>query len=166
MMVKVSFKYNPEMVQWMKQTGGRWNPNERVWDVPDAVLDELRAKAEELGVELSIAGAAAPGKAPTKIPPGRQQTFEEGYGEGEEPSTPSKPYTAPYRGAGQEASSGAQVREGEIRLRRSRDGRFVLISMNLIAFSEDVRQLLAGEKDSVRFRVLPPRPRPQQNPNA
>jgi hypothetical protein len=29
-----------------------------------------------------------------------------------------------------------------------------------------VKQLLAGEKDSVRFRVLPPRPRPQQNPNA
>jgi len=163
-MVKVSFKYNPEMVQWLKQsgTGSRWNPNERAWEVPDAVLDELRAKAEELGVELNIVGAVAQ----AKIPPGRQQTFEEGYGEGEEPSTPSKPYTAPYRGAGQEASSGAQVREGEIRLRRSRDGRFVLISMNLIAFSEDVQQLLAGKKDSVRFRVLPPRPRPQQNPNA
>jgi len=163
-MVKVSFKYNPEMVQWLKQsgTGSRWNPNERAWEVPDAVLDELRAKAEELGVELNIVGAVAQ----AKIPPGRQQTFEEGYGEGEEPSTPSKPYTAPYRGAGQEAPSGAQVREGEIRLRRSRDGRFVLISMNLIAFSEDVQQLLAGKKDSVRFRVLPPRPRPQQNPNA
>jgi len=166
-MVKVSFKYNREMVQWLKQsgTGSRWNPNERAWEVPDAVLDELKENAEELGVELNIVGVA-PGKAavPTKIPPGRQQTFEEGFGEGEEPSTPSKPYTAPYRVASQEAPSGARAREGEIRLRRSRDGRFVLISMNLIAFSEDVQQLLAGEKDSVRFRVLPPRPRPQQNP--
>lgn len=162
-MAKISFKYNPELVQWLKQTGtgSRWNPNERVWEVPDGILEELRVKADELGVDLNVAGAT-----PTSKPPGRQQIFEKGYVEGEEPETSSKPYSAPYRGASGEAPSGARVGEGEIRLRRSRDGRFVLISMNLIAFSEDVKQLLAGEKDSVRFRVLPPRPRPQQNPNA
>jgi len=162
-MVRVSFKYNPELVQWLKQTGtgSRWNPSERTWEVPNGLLEELRFKADELGVDLNVTGTA-----PMTKPSGKQQTFEKGYVEWEEPETSSKPYAAPYRGASQEAPSGARVGEGEIRLRRSRDGRFVLISMNLIAFSEDVKQLLAGEKNSVRFRVLPPRPRPQQNPNA
>jgi hypothetical protein len=55
------------------------------------------------------------------------------------------------------------LKEGEIRLRRSRDGRFVLMSMNLIAFTTDVEDLISGKKDSVKFRLLPPRPPQQQN---
>ena len=47
--------------------------------------------------------------------------------------------------------------EGVIRMRLSKDGRFVLISINLIAFAEDVKQMLEGRRYSVRFRVLPPR---------
>jgi hypothetical protein len=37
------------------------------------------------------------------------------------------------------------------------DGRFVLIYVDLLAFTEDVRQMLDGKRRSVRFRVLPPR---------
>jgi len=44
-------------------------------------------------------------------------------------------------------------------LRRSRDGRFVMVNINLIAFSEDVEKLLKGEVNSVRFRVMRPRPK-------
>lgn len=47
--------------------------------------------------------------------------------------------------------------EGYIRMRLSKDGRFVLISVNLLAFSEDVKALMEGKRKSVRFRVLPPR---------
>ena len=47
--------------------------------------------------------------------------------------------------------------EGTIRMKLSKDGRFVLISVDLLAFAEDVRQMLDGKRRSVRFRVLPPR---------
>jgi len=47
--------------------------------------------------------------------------------------------------------------EGAIRMKLSKDGRFVLISVDLLAFTEDVRQMLDGKRRSVRFRVLPPR---------
>lgn len=50
-----------------------------------------------------------------------------------------------------------QPLEGAIRMRLSRDGRFVLISVNMLAFAEDVKALLDGKRKSVRFRVLPPR---------
>jgi len=36
-------------------------------------------------------------------------------------------------------------------MRLSRDGRFVLISVNLIAFADD------GKRRTVRFKILPPR---------
>jgi len=52
--------------------------------------------------------------------------------------------------------------EGVIRMRKSKDGRFVLISINLIAFTEDVKQMLDGERENVRFKVLPPMPVQQQ----
>ncbi|MEM2687863.1 MAG: hypothetical protein QW796_05905 [Thermoproteota archaeon] len=47
--------------------------------------------------------------------------------------------------------------EGAVRMRLSRDGRFVLISIDMLAFSEDVKALLEGKRKSVRFRLLPPR---------
>lgn len=49
--------------------------------------------------------------------------------------------------------------DGTVRMRLSRDGRFVLISVNMLAFAEDVKALLDGKRKSVRFRVLPPRQR-------
>jgi len=57
--------------------------------------------------------------------------------------------------ASEEATS--KEAEGVIRMRLSEDGRFVLVSVNLLAFSEDVKQMLDGKRRSVRFRVLPPR---------
>lgn len=67
-MAKVSFKYNPELVQWLKQTGGgsRWNPTDRNWDVPDGLLEELRFKADELGVDLNVIGTESTVKASSK----------------------------------------------------------------------------------------------------
>jgi len=48
--------------------------------------------------------------------------------------------------------------EGVIKMRKSRDGRFVLISVDLIAFTDDVKEMLYGDRETVRFKVLPPKP--------
>jgi len=111
-MVKVSSRYNPAFVEYLKSVGGKWDANNKAWDVPDERLAEVEVKAKELKVEgLKVAG--------------RDQTE-------------------------------AQPAEGAIRMRLSKDGRFVLISVNLIAFAEDVKALVDGKRKSVRFRVLPP----------
>jgi len=34
-------------------------------------------------------------------------------------------------------------------------GGFILISIDLLAFTNDVKEMLAGKRRSVRFRVLP-----------
>jgi hypothetical protein len=136
-MVKVSSKYNPKFAEYLKSVGGKWDPKSRSWDVPVA-KEEVEAKARELNVQdLKIEAAV------------------------EEPTV---------RGAAmpsiKEAVVEAQIREsaakeapaeGAIRMKMSRDGRFVLISINLLAFAEDVKQMLEGKRRSVRFRVLPPR---------
>lgn len=40
-------------------------------------------------------------------------------------------------------------------MRLSRDGRYALLSINLLAFKEDIKSLISGKKKIVRFRVLP-----------
>jgi hypothetical protein len=159
-MVKVSFKYTPELVNWIKQSGSgsRWNPTEKVWEVPDPFLEDLRAQAESMGVELKVAaedsGAARSVAGVPAQAIDRQKAEGMGYMEWDE-----RPQAQASK------SSGAQLVEGDIQLRRSRDGRFVLInmniSMNMIADSKDVEDLMAGTKNSVKFRILPPRPRTQ-----
>lgn len=154
-MVKVSFKYTPELVEWIKQAGpgSRWSPNEKVWEIPDSLLEELKMKAEGMGVDVKVSDEGAPpqtkpvtaAQAYTK-----QQAERLGYMEWEAP---------PQRGGAPRA------REGEIELTRSKDGRFVLFRINLIANTEDLQQFLAGRQASVKFRVLPPRPRPPQGSN-
>ena len=57
----------------------------------------------------------------------------------------------------EKAREKAKPMEGAIRMRLSRDGRFVLISVDMLAFAEDVKALLEGKRKSVRFRVLAPR---------
>jgi hypothetical protein len=148
-MVKVSFRYTAELVNWIKETGGsRWSPAEKTWDVPESVLEGLKAKALELGVDLKVSspvGAEGAARAPMRsIPPIEYQSRPFGRAAGNEPE--------------QQLEAPPQLREGDIRLRRSKDGRFVIVSMTLIANTEDIKQLLAGSKTSVRFRVLPPRP--------
>lgn len=124
-MVLVSSRYNPELAEYIKSVGGRWNPEIKAWEVPEDSYEDVRYKAMELGVTLEtptqkgglIGGALTP--------------------------------SGERRGNMQ----------GTIRLRRSRDGRFVMVNINLIAFSEDVEKLLKGEVNSVKFRVMRPRPR-------
>ncbi len=154
-MVKVSFKYTPALVEWIKQAGpgSRWNPAEKVWDIPEALLDELKIKAEGMGVEVKVVEAmgAVPSKPVTAAQAySKQQVERMGYMEWDE----------------QPASGGTfRAREGDIELTRSKDGRYVLVRINLIANTEDLQQFLAGKEPSVKFRVLPPRPRPPQGSN-
>jgi hypothetical protein len=37
-MVKVAFRYNQELVQWIKSSGSgaKWNRDEKVWEFPDS----------------------------------------------------------------------------------------------------------------------------------
>lgn len=106
-MVKVSSKHDAKFAEYLRSIGGKWDPNARVWDVPDEKAEEVRAKARELGVKG------------LKVEDGR-------------------------------------IREGTIRMRLSKDGRFVLVTINMIAFAEDVKALLERKRKSVRFRILPP----------
>jgi hypothetical protein len=156
-MVKVSFKYTPALVEWIKQAGpgSRWNPSEKVWDIPETLLDELRAKAEGMGIDVNVVGERG---SPSQTKPltaaqaySKQQTERLGYMEWDE---------RPSRGGT------FRAREGDIELTRSRDGKYVLIRINLIANTEDLQSFLAGKEPSVKFRVLPPRPRPTQGGNA
>jgi hypothetical protein len=156
-MVKVSFKYTPALVEWIKQAGpgSRWNPNEKVWDIPDNLLDELRMKAEEVGVDVKVSGEGGSVPQPKPVTAAqaysKQQVERLGYMEWDEQRSRGGTFRA---------------REGDIELTRSKDGRYVLIRINLIANTEDLQQFLAGREPSVKFRVLPPRPRPPQGGSA
>jgi len=171
-MVKVAFRYNQELVQWIKSSGSgaKWNRDEKVWEFPDELLDGLKAKAAELNIEVKTSTGAPQARADQQPPPLREsyqakQDDRLGYVEWDEPQrqqrTRFQEDADRQQAPAQEQRSGP-LREGEIRLRRSRDGRFVLMSMNLIAFTTDVEDLISGKKDSVKFRLLPPRPPPQQ----
>ncbi len=170
-MVKVAFRYNQELVQWIKSSalGAKWNRDEKVWEIPDELLDSLKAKAAELNIEVKTSAGALQGKTDQQLPPLREshQVKQEdrlGYVEWDEP----RPQRANFQGdVGRQQAPVPEQRtgppkEGEIRLRRSRDGRFVLMNISLIAFTTDIEDLISGRKDSVKFRVLPPRP-PQPN---
>ena len=111
-MAKVHSRYNPEFIKYLKSIGGKWNPEARVWTVPDGKIHEAEAKAKELNVEnLKIESEkSAPKQAEDTIP-----------------------------------------------MRLSRDGRFVLISATLMAFTEDVKAMFEGKRRAVKFRVLPPK---------
>jgi len=111
-MAKISSRYNPEFVEYLKRIGGKWDPQAKVWTVkvwtvPEDRVAEVEAKARELNVQdLKVEREQAP-----------------------------------------------QQAEGTIRMRLSKDGRFVLISVNLIAFTSDVKQMLEGKRRTVRFRI-------------
>jgi hypothetical protein len=129
-MIKVSSKYDPRFAEYLKSIGGRWDPELRTWEVPDERILEVETKAKDLGVQnLRI-----------ELP---------------SPAAPAAPVKAPSAAPSEAPSEGSAIRsEGVIRMRLSRDGRFVLISMDLLAFAEDVKALMEGKRGSVRFRIL------------
>ena len=140
-MVKVSSRYNPKFAEYLKSIGGKWDPDSRSWDVPDAARQEVEGKARELNVQdLKIEAEGPIGE------PVAEAIMEAPIREAPAARATSR---AP---AAKEAPA-----EGAIRMKLSKDGRFVLISINLLAFAEDVKQMLEGRRYSVRFRVLPPR---------
>jgi len=47
------------------------------------------------------------------------------------------------------------IKEGSIIMSLSKDGKYALIRLNLIAFREDIEQLLKGRRNYVKFRILP-----------
>jgi hypothetical protein len=49
--------------------------------------------------------------------------------------------------------------EGRIVMRLSKDKRYALLAINLLAFREDIEDLISGKRRTVRFRVLPYRRR-------
>lgn len=119
-MIKISFKFEEKFIAYLKSIGARWDPQAKVWIVPENKISEVEAKAKEFNVQkLKIDGKST-------------------------------------------AASNPKPVEGVIKMRKSKDGRFVLVSMNLIAFSEDVKQMLGGDRQNVRFKVLPPKPVQQQ----
>lgn len=123
-MAKVSFRFNDRFVAYLKSIAGRWDPQAKVWVVPETKILEVEAKAKELDVQK------------LKIETGQRTT-----------SSSSKPV------------------EGVIKMRKSRDCRFVLISVDLIAFTDDVKEMLYGERETVRFKVLQPKPLLQPQPS-
>jgi len=48
-----------------------------------------------------------------------------------------------------------EVKEGSITMRLSKDGKYALLRINLIAFREDIEQMLKGRRSYVKFKVLP-----------
>ncbi|MEM3675050.1 MAG: hypothetical protein QXG08_06225 [Candidatus Methanomethyliaceae archaeon] len=135
-MVCVTSKYNQELVEYIKSVGGKWHPDRKAWEIPDEEYDGVRYKANSLGITLTVMRNCAPG------PGSLQATAAQGQGGA--------------RGVAP-AESAAPRREGRIWLGRSRDGKYLIMRINLLAFAEDVQAVLNGTKKGARFRVMPAR---------
>jgi hypothetical protein len=145
--VKVSFKYNEELKNYIKSVGGKWDPDTKMWDVPDEAYDDVRYKAMDLGVALGTAVTAPAGKggaAPTPTP------------------APASASASAATIKPQQPRPAGQRNQGTIWLGRSKDGRYMIMRINLVAFAEDVQAVLDGTKKGARFRVMMPRPRQTQ----
>lgn len=145
--MKVSFKYNEELKNYIKSVGGKWDPDTKMWDVPDEAYDDVRYKAMDLGVALGTAVTAPAGKggaAPTPTP------------------APASASASAATIKPQQPRPAGQRNQGTIWLGRSKDGRYMIMRINLVAFAEDVQAVLDGTKKGARFRVMMPRPRQTQ----
>jgi len=150
--VKVSSSFNQGFVDYLKSIGGRWDPEARCWDVPDQYREQVMAKARELGVQNLRIEQETPQPQTSQQPASLPRPLGEIVREAPIREAPVKEGAAARRRSGE-----GERREGAIRMRMSRDGRFILISIDLLAFTNDVKEMLAGKRRSVRFRVLPPR---------
>ena len=147
--MKVSFKYNEELKNYAKSVGGKWDPNEKVWEIPDDAYDDVRYKAMDLGVTLETpaTGPAGQGTAPTglRMPPPKV-------------AAPTTTTTTPQSQQPRSTGTVGPRNQGTIWLGRSRDGRYMIMRINLVAFTEDVQAVLDGTKRGARFRVMMPKP--------
>jgi len=50
-MAKISSKYNPDFVKYLKSIGGKWDPKTKTWTVPENQVTEIIAKAKEMNVQ-------------------------------------------------------------------------------------------------------------------
>lgn len=152
--MKVGFKYNEELKEYIKSVGGKWDPDSKMWDVPDEAYDDVRYKAMDLGVALqTIVGQSngaqtKPARTSTPAPTPTAPTPTS--------TTAEAPRTVQSRGQGQ-GQGQAPRQQGAIWLGRSKDGRYLIMRINLVAFAEDVQAVLSGEKRGARFRVMMPR---------
>jgi len=150
--VKVSFKYNEELKNYIKSVGGKWDPDTKMWDVPDEAYDDVRYKAMDLGVALGTAVTAPAGKGGATSTPAPASASA---------STSTSAATTKTTKPQQPRPAG-QRNQGTIWLGRSKDGRYMIMRINLVAFAEDVQAVLDGTKKGARFRVMMPRPRQTQ----
>ncbi|MEM4143945.1 MAG: hypothetical protein QW445_07410 [Candidatus Bathyarchaeia archaeon] len=127
--VLVSTKYNEEFVAFMRELGGKWSAEVKSWRVPAECTEKVKAKAQELGIEVKITEE-------TQGSSGQNGNGVNGN-----------------KANGVNGEKG-KAEKGAIWMRRSKDGRFVLVSINLIAFAEDIKALMEGKRKSVRFKVL------------
>ena len=50
-MAKISFKFEEKFITYLKSIGARWDPQAKVWAVPEGSVSEVEAKAKELNVQ-------------------------------------------------------------------------------------------------------------------
>lgn len=168
--MKVSFKYNEELKNYAKSLGGKWNAEEKVWEIPDDSYDDFKYKAMDLGVELetpSPASKTAGQERETAKASSNATAYRPAAaGAGMNTSTVGRSDTSRNAAAAQQSTlqgTAGSRNQGSIWLGRSRDGRYLIMKINLVAFSEDVQAVLDGTKKGAKFRVM--MPRQQQGPN-
>jgi len=153
--MKIETPYNEELKEYIKSVGGKWDPASKAWDIPDEAYDDVKYKAMEMGLTINTyVGSKRPSAA-------QQQTQVQAQAQVGTRAQPAS-QGGGARGAapaGQGAAS--QGKQGTIWLGRSKDGRFLVMRINLVAFADDVQAVLSGQKKAARFRVMAARPRPQ-----
>lgn len=165
-MTKIDFRYNKELVAFAREIGGRWNKEEKVWEIPDDKVSAIKTKAEALGVTLNFPRTAARADVAGS---GIEESEGEGaaapYGGRQDYPRKNGYYNPAAKDARQRMQEGHnnnggenRPQQGSIWLRKSNDGRFLLMRIDLVAFAEDVQAVLDGSKKGARFRIMVPRP--------
>jgi len=49
-------------------------------------------------------------------------------------------------------------KSSHLKMRLSKDGRFVILSLTIMGFAEDLKELLDGKRKTIKVKVLPPKP--------
>jgi len=105
--------------------GGKWEPTTKTWEIHDGQYDDVRYNAMEMGLSVGIH-----------------------VGSKQEQSQPlkSQPLTQAPPQFQDRAQGRVPPKQGTIWLGRSKDGRFLIMRINLVAFAGDVQAVLSGQK--------------------